>query len=274
MMCFSRNSNFNLFILHLKKMISKSIIKLTKSLAKKKYRLKEGLFLAEGDKTVLEVLNSKYSVAQLFATEKFMDENEQLIQKADKITIAGPDEIKRASLLQHPQNSFALCKLPGTKQFSSEVSGFSFYLDGLQDPGNLGTILRTCDWFGISRIFCSQDTTDVYNPKVIQASMGSFCRVNVIPVELKELLPTIINTKTIVFGTFLEGKNIYDMEFPAGNSIIIMGNEGKGIRKETEAFINEKILIPSFSEDKSRAESLNVAVAAGIICSEFKRRIR
>ena len=254
-------------------MISKSIIKLTKSLAKKKYRLKEKLFLAEGDKIVKEVLSSNYSIAELFATEKYINENEHLIQKADKITIVGWNEIKKANLLQHPQNSFALCKLPiKEQQFSSKIDGFSFYFDGIQDPGNLGTIIRTCDWFGVSNVFCSKDTADVYNPKVIQASMGSFCRVNVTPVALKEFSQKIIETNTVVLGTFLEGKSIYDMEFSIGNTIVIMGNEGSGIRKEAEKLVDKKILIPSFSKTKGRAESLNVAVSAGIICSEFKRR--
>ncbi len=252
-------------------MISKSIIKLTKSLAKKKYRLKEQLFLAEGDKIVLEVLNSKYSVAQLIATEKFLAENEKYAQQADKIITASPEDIKKASLLKHPQNSIALCRLPEKPQFSLEFDGFSFYLDGIQDPGNLGTILRTCDWFAVSRIFCSKDTADTFNPKVIQASMGSFCRVTVIPVEISKL---ITDSKPVIYGTFLEGKNIYDIDLPIGNSLVILGNEGKGIRVETTALISEKIHIPSFSKQKNGPESLNVGVTAGIICSEFKRRTR
>lgn len=250
-------------------MISKSKQKLIKSLGKKKYRIKENLFLTEGDKNVTEVLNSAYTVRELFATDDFLRQYKEAAQNAKTVTVAIPEEIKKASLLQNPQNCLALCEIPEQENSIAKPEGLAFYLDGIQDPGNLGTIIRTCDWFGITTVFCSQDTVDVYNPKVIQATMGSFCRVRIIETDTEKLTEFIHATKIPVYGTFMEGRNIYSENLPE-NALVILGNEGSGVRPETEKMITKKISIPSFS--KSRAESLNVAIAAGIICSEFKRR--
>lgn len=227
------------------------------------------MFLTEGDKNVVEVLNSVYSVRELFATETFVRQNKEAVQKVKAVTVVNPEEIRKASLLQTPQNCLALCEIP--EQTTPElIKGISFYLDGIQDPGNLGTIVRTCDWFGMTTIYCSPDTADLYNPKVIQATMGSFCRVQVIETELYDIARLIDKSGVNVYGTFMNGKNIYT-ETLAENVIVVLGNEGKGIRPATEKMVNQKISIPSFSN--SGAESLNVAIAAGIICSEFKRRM-
>ena len=252
-------------------MISKSIIKLIKSLSKKKYRIKENLFLAEGDKIVLEVLNSDFAVKKLIATEDFIAQNTNLANRAEQLIQTEKEQIKKASLLQNPQNSIAICALPHKQNLPRRIDRLSFYLDGIQDPGNLGTIIRTCDWYGIQNIFISSNTVDVYNPKVIQASMGSFCRVNVIPVDIQLLKNLAEQSKLPVYGTFMEGKNIYS-ENLVQESLIIMGNEGSGIREEAAKLVTNKISIPTFSENSNTAESLNVAIAAGIICSEFKRR--
>ena len=161
-------------------MISKSTIKLIKSLALKKYRLKENLFLVEGDKIVSEVLNSDYVVEKLFATNLYISLNKQICKNAKSIVEVARKDIKKASLLNNPQNSLALCSIKMQKDYPNEISNnLSIYLDDIQDPGNLGTILRICDWFKIENLFCSLNTVDFYNPKVIQASMGSFSRVNV-----------------------------------------------------------------------------------------------
>lgn len=252
-------------------MISKSIIKLTKSLVKKKYRLKENLFLAEGDKSVTEVLASDFKVRYLIATKEYLLNHELPTQITGSIIEATPEEIKRASLLQNPQNSIAICELPGKSELPDDLNDLIFYLDGIQDPGNLGTILRTCDWFGVKKVFCSTDTVDLYNPKVIQASMGSFCRVNLYPVDTELLGKVLRQTEITVYGTFMEGINIYSEKL-SKTALVILGNEGQGIREEAVNLVNRKISIPSFSPGGNGAESLNVAVAAGIICSEFKRK--
>ncbi len=253
-------------------MISKSTIKLIKSLALKKYRIKEKLFLVEGDKNVIEVLNSNYKTERLFATKTFVYENENSCSKAISTTKVEHSEIKRTSLLQNPQNALAICSLP-EKQLFPEIlnNNLSVYLDDIQDPGNLGTIIRICDWFNIEYLFCSPNTADLYNPKVIQASMGSFCRVQIFKSKFEQVAGLAKLSRAPIFGAFLEGKNIYTEILPA-KAILVMGNEGNGIHKELENIIDRKIKIPEFSEKENSAESLNVSVATAIICSEFKRK--
>ena len=253
-------------------MISKSTIKLIKSLAIKKYRIKEKLFLVEGDKNVLEVLHSKYIVTQLFATKTFITENLESLINAKQTVELIPEEIKKASLLQNPQNCFAVCTLPSTPELPGKLKrNLSLYLDGIQDPGNLGTIIRICDWFGIDHLFCSPDTSDLYNPKVIQASMGSFCRVNVYYTPFEPLGKLANDSKIPIYGAFLNGKNIYTEKLP-NQALLVVGNEGKGIRGTVEEQITKKIMIPGLAHIKNSAESLNVSVATGIICGEFKRQ--
>lgn len=253
-------------------MISKNTIKLINSLSIKKYRQKEKLFLVEGDKNVLEVLNSEYNVARLLATNTFLSEHSDSVQKAKQIDKLNPEEIKKASLLKTPQNCLAICELPEEHQVPHILDNhITLYLDGIQDPGNLGTIIRICDWFGINRIFCSPDTTDFYNPKVIQASMGSFCRVKVIHSVFENIIELANHSQAEIVGAFLDGKNIYSEKIPS-KIILVVGNEGNGIRSNIESLINTKIMIPSFAEKSSGAESLNVGVATGIICAEIKRQ--
>ena len=253
-------------------MISKSTIKLIKSLAIKKYRFKEKLFLVEGDKNVLEVLHSEYIVKQLFATKTFLIENVESVINAKQIVELIPEEIKRASLLQSPQNCLAICNLPSTPELPSELKrNLSLYLDGIQDPGNLGTIIRICDWFGIDHLFCSPDTSDMFNPKVIQASMGSFCRVKVWHTPFEQIAKMADISNVSVYGAFLNGQNIYTENLP-NQALLVVGNEGKGIRCPVEKRITKKIMIPNLAPVRNGAESLNVSVATGIICAEFKRQ--
>jgi len=251
-------------------MISKNSIKLIKSLALKKYRHKYGLFLAEGEKNVVEALESEIDVNQLFATEDFFENHTKLIQNAANSEIAAPDEIKKASLLKTPQNCLALCTLPKVKDLPKNTDNFTFYLDGVRDPGNLGTIIRTCDWFGIHHLFCSADTVDVFNPKVIQATMGSFCRVHLFYTDFEKVKEMTGTTGMQLLGTFMNGKNIYESPLPE-KALVVLGNEGSGIRKEIENAVSQKISIPRFRKNSINPESLNVAVTAAIICSEFKR---
>ncbi len=252
-------------------MISKNTIKLIKSLGVKKYRQKEKLFIVEGDKSVLDVLNSGFPVKQLFATEQFMNQYKPTLTSNNNFTLVTEDEIKKASLLQHPQNCIAICELPPENQLPEEINDISLYLDGIRDPGNLGTIIRTCDWFGIKQLFCSPDSADLFNPKVIQATMGSFCRIKITSTEIEPLAALAKNSGVPVLGSFMNGKNIYTEELPS-KAIIVIGNEGQGIREKTEQNVSGRISIPGFSQNSSVAESLNAAVAAGIICSEFKRQ--
>lgn len=252
-------------------MIGKNKFKLIKSLAKKKYRLKEQSFLAEGDKIVQEVLESEIKVRELFATADFISENKKNLRNVTFVTETTPAEIKKASLLQQPQNCLAICHLPPQPEIPSNPLGIFLYLDGIQDPGNLGTIIRTCDWFGMNYLFCSPDTADVFNPKVIQATMGSFTRVKTIYSSYNELSGLFQNSEFKIFGTFLEGKDIYTENLP-GNALVVLGNEGSGIRKEVADLIGNRIKIPSFNPSEKKAESLNVAVSAAIICNEFARK--
>jgi TrmH family RNA methyltransferase len=252
-------------------MISKNKIKQIKSLSLKKIRQKESLFLVEGDKNVSEALDSEYVVKEVYATAKFLRNNEKKVIRVPSVYVVSSEEIKKISLLSQPQNALALCSIPPAGDIVPRLNSFCLYLDDIQDPGNMGTIIRICDWFGIEMLFCSPSTVDLYNPKVIQASMGSFCRVKTVYIPFTDLLNKSVETNFPVFGTFPEGKNIYEENLPE-QGLVIMGNEGRGISKEVEKKIDHRLSIPSFSGGKNRAESLNVAIAAGIICSEFKRK--
>lgn len=253
-------------------MISKNTIKLIKSLALKKIRLKENLFLVEGDKNVSEVLESKFKVEKLFATSPFLINNQLKIKNANLVTEVTQEDINQASLMKSPQNSLALCTLPDFKALPEKPdAGLWIYLDEIQDPGNLGTIIRICDWFGIENLFCSPKTADLFNPKVIQASMGSFCRVELVYTPFEPLAKLAAGSEIPIFGAFLEGENIYKQKLPQ-QALLVLGNEGNGISPEIEAKIEKKIKIPEFNKNTKSAESLNVSVATAIICSEFKRQ--
>lgn len=252
-------------------MISKNRTKLIQLLRSKKNRLKEQLFLVEGNKNVAEVLASEYVVEELYATPDFLIANQAIAQNALHVVEVGQEGIRKASLLQNPQNSLALCRLPPAKNIPECLDeNLSIYLDEIQDPGNLGTIIRLCDWFGIDQLFCSPDSADAFNPKAIQASMGSFCRVQPIVVDFNELAEIARRSNAPVYGAYLEGKNIYTETLPT-KALLVVGNEGNGINAVWESKIERKIYIPSFSNHAQSAESLNVSMATAIICSEFKR---
>jgi len=252
-------------------MISKSTIKRIKSLSLKKYRQKEKLFLIEGDKNVLEVLQSTFIVTQLFTTKAFISEYPKYTKNAKQVVEVSNEEVKKLSLQKNPQNSLAVCKLPQETSLPEKLKGdLSLFLDGIQDPGNLGTLIRICDWFGISHLLCSPDTADLYNPKVIQASMGSFCRVKIWYASFELVNEIATRSDAEVIGTFLNGRNIYMENLPA-RALLVIGNEGNGIRESVEEKIARKITIPRFTQNIG-AESLNAAIATGIICAEFKRQ--
>jgi TrmH family RNA methyltransferase len=253
-------------------MISKNSIKLINSLANKKNRIKESLFLVEGDKMVAEVLESKFAVEKLYATNSFIVKNKPKIKNEKVVTEVTREDIEKASLMKNPQNSIALCKLPAEKELPIKIdSDLGIFLDEIQDPGNLGTIIRICDWFGIEHLFCSPKTADLFNPKVIQSSMGSFCRVNVWYTAFEPVVELASKSEMKILGAFLDGENIYRQNFST-RILLVMGNEGNGISPEIEKMIEKRIKIPEFNKNPKSAESLNVSVATAIICSEIKRQ--
>lgn len=245
-------------------MISKNQIKFIKQLELKKYRQREGLFVAEGPKVVGDLM-TRYRPTAVYATDDYTPPSAAEVQRISD------DELRKVSFLQHPQQVVALFPLPSHQMLppSASTTELTLALDGVQDPGNLGTIIRIADWFGISTLICSEDTADAWNPKVVQATMGSLARVNIIYTSLTDLLDCLPDTYP-VYGTFLDGKNIYAEELTPGG-LIIMGNEGNGISDEVGQRINRRLLIPDFHQGET-ADSLNVAIATAITCSEFRRR--
>jgi len=240
-------------------MISKNQIKLISGLHQKKQRFANQLFFAEGVKVIQELLQSNFELEHLYTTQNDFEKVE--FSKRTSIT---EQELKKISALSTPNSCLAVFKIPDENPIID--SGLILALDNIRDPGNLGTILRLCDWFGIQQIVCSKETVDIYNPKVVQATMGSVARVNVNYVDLKAL---IAKTKLPVFGTFMNGENIYQSALPQ-NGIIIMGNEANGISAEIEKMVTSRLTIPRFGE-LQKTESLNVATATAIVLSEFKR---
>lgn len=249
-------------------MISKALIKLVRSLEQKKGRRREGLFVAEGPKVVGDLMRHGWQPARLIATGEWLAANPSW--QADE---ASDDELRRVSFLQHPQQVVGLFPLPndeGEVNPTTPQNELCLALDGVQDPGNVGTILRIADWFGIRTVYCSADTADVYNPKVVQATMGSIARVRVIYTDLEALFERL-PASTPVYGTLLDGDDIYRQPLsPCG--IIVMGNEGNGISAPIRRRITHKLLIPRFGNAADGAESLNVAIATAVVCSEFRRR--
>jgi TrmH family RNA methyltransferase len=238
-------------------MLSKSQIKLITSLKQKKYRQDLGFFVVEGVKTIKELLASNLKLHALYTTESFN------IDAKDEVLISETD-LKRISFLKTPNTALAVFKIP--EQSPVETEGLIVALDNVRDPGNLGTIIRLCDWFGVKQLVCSKATVDCFNPKVIQATMGSITRVNISYVDLETFLKDI---DMPVFGAFMDGENVYKKQL-AQHGILVMGNEANGVSKTVEALITEKISIPRFG-DLQATESLNVATATSILISEFRR---
>ena len=243
-------------------MISKNQIKLIKQLEQKKFRRREGLFVAEGPKVVGDLMK-RWKPAAVYATANYKP---TLPAEVQLIT---EDELRRISFLQHPQQVVALFPLPDTTPVSLDASKLILALDGVQDPGNLGTIIRLADWFGISDIVCSTETADAWNPKVVQATMGSIARVNITYTDLPDLLEQLPQDYPI-YGTLLDGDNMYQQSLTQGG-IIVMGNEGNGLTEKVRRRLNRRLFIPSYRSDDT-AESLNVAIATAIVCAEFRRR--
>ena len=278
-------------------MLSKATIKRIRALEQKKFRRQTGLFVAEGPKVVGDLL-ATMAACEIFATAEWLKKNQRLVKEnsamsgeksAATITEISDEELRRLSFLQHPQQVLATFPIPTSTnnqqattsihQFDSPLStwrgvggeaSLSLALDGIQDPGNLGTIIRIADWFGIETIFCSPDTADAYAPKVVQATMGSLARVKIVYQELAPLIDTL-PADFPVYGTLLDGNDIY-AEPLTPHGLIVMGNEGNGISPEIAKKITRRLLIPNYPADRPTADSLNVAIATAITCAEFRRR--
>ena len=249
-------------------MIGKNTIKWVHSLEMKKNRKREHLFVAEGPKVVGDLL-AHYRPRAVFATVEW-NGRASLPSYVTPETVSD-DELRRLSFLQHPQQVIAVLEMDDDVSISVSPERLSLVLDGVQDPGTLGTIIRIADWFGIDNIVCSPDTADAYNPKVVQATMGSLARVNVSYTPLLPFL-TSLPADMPIYGTLLDGSDIYASEL-SSRGIIIMGNEGNGISQEVRALVSKPLLIPNFRQGGDCAESLNVAVATAITCAEFCRRL-
>jgi TrmH family RNA methyltransferase len=249
-------------------MLSKAKIKEIKSLEYKKFRDESGLFVAEGNKLVADILPF-FECEWLISTSSWMATQGDI--PAKELVLAREGDIRKVSFLKSPQDVFAVFKKPAHQIREADPSRqLVLALDGIQDPGNLGAIVRIAGWFGIRHIICSADTADIYNPKTVQASMGALAHVHV---HYAALINFFESCKFVpVYGAFLKGENIYNKTL-TDNGVIVMGNEGNGIRPEIEKLISEKLFIPSYPVNAETAESLNVATAAAIICSEFRRRI-
>jgi TrmH family RNA methyltransferase len=246
-------------------MLSKSRVSLLKSLQQKKFRREHGFFLVEGQKSIAEFIGSPYYIEAVYHVPAFDSKVLKLSHKINLCEIS-VTELEKISSLKTPQDVIAQIRIPEWPVLDrNELKGkFSLALDGIQDPGNMGTIIRVADWFGIHNVICSEDTVDAYNPKVIQACMGSLARVKVHYADLTELLSKI---KLPVFGALLDGANIYQADF-GNEGLILMGNEGNGIRQELQQKITKATTIPRIG----KAESLNVAIATAIFCSEISRK--
>lgn len=241
-------------------MLSKSQIKLITSLAQKKGRTKNGLFLVEGIKGISEILQSDFKLHSLFTTKEIFN------SEVSKTHIISEEELKKISSLKTPQTAIALFKIPQKEEV--KLNGLVLALDGIRDPGNLGTIIRLCDWFGIDQLLCSKDTVDCYNPKVVQATMGSITRISIHYLDLEQEF--LDHRDFPICGAFLEGENIYNATLPQ-NAVILLGNEANGISEKMENLVSRKLNIPQFSRGKE-TESLNVATATAIFLSEFRRK--
>lgn len=255
-----KRTKYIIFLKIFFEMLTAHTVKIIQSLDKKKFRQKYNLFVVEGNKNIRELYLSDYKIKEIFSINpEELDFLQVPTYKIDE------KELRKISFLQNPKDSVAICELKD--QNFNENCTVNLVLDGLQDPGNLGTIIRLADWFGIEQVVCSEDTVDYYNPKVIQATMGSFTRTNICYLPLEKFLG---ETKNINLGTDMDGEIIYNFDFPECINII-MGNEGNGIRESTERLLTKKITIPRFGKKQS-TESLNVSMATGIILGEIFSR--
>ena len=261
-------------------MLSQNQVKHISALRVKKYREEFSQFIAEGHKLVMDLVGSDFPIAGIYASSEWIVANLSLIgEKKIPVFETIPREMERITALTSPSPVLAVV---GIRQAfipavdgNISLPGLNLALDDIRDPGNMGTIIRIADWFGISAVFCSGSCVELFNPKVVQAPMGSIARVKVLTCDLAGLLASqkACHDDYPVYGAFLEGESLYDQPL-ADHGLIVIGNESRGISRELERFVNRKIYIPSFGQsDAGKAESLNASVAAAIICAEFRRKM-
>ena len=247
-------------------MLSKNTVKFIKSLHQKKYRLESGKFFVEGEKSVVEVLQSSFTVDLLLVTQEFATKHATLLSgKAFELLFVTPNQLEQLGQYQSNDAALAVVQMKANQAFLPEKGELILALDEVRDPGNLGTIIRIADWYGIKKLIFSSHTAEFYNPKVIQSSMGSFTRVQFYYGDLAQAFQ---EWKLPVYGAFLEGESIHELTNPTPG-VLLLGNESQGISKEVEKWVSSKITIPSFG----KAESLNVAIATAIFCDNFKRLV-
>jgi RNA methyltransferase, TrmH family len=255
-------------------MISSNQIKHIRFLRQKKFRDEHRQFTAEGSRLVLDLMDSRYKISGIYAEEGWIKTNQgKILEKSIPCTEIRESDMERITILSSPSPVLAIVEIPEDPVLPESVrEELILALDGISDPGNLGTIIRIADWFGIGWVICSENMADLYNPKVVQASMGSIARTKVITADLLSVLPGL-KEHLQVFGTFLSGENIYSTKLPS-RGIIVIGNEANGITPEVSTHVNIRLTIPSFAGNGkgSSAESLNAAIATAVICSEFRRR--
>lgn len=244
--------------------MTKAEIQLVRALADKRGRSEHRLFVAEGAKLIGELRASHLRIRKIFALEG--------VFAGEEVETVAPRDMERLSLLKTPSNSLALVEIPRYELCAGELAGrLTLALDDVQNPGNLGTIIRLADWFGITDVVCSPATADCFNPKVVQATMGAILRVRVHYTDLPSFLHETSAQGLPVYGTFLEGENLYDADL-SDAGVIVMGNEGRGVTQAVGHAVTHKLLIPPYPADRRTTESLNVAMATGVVCAEFRRR--
>jgi len=245
-------------------MISQKWSKLIRSLQQKKYRKTEQLFFVEGEKSVLELLHSAWKVRAVFGTEQFLQHHHGLCSKANLVQQCTEHELVQVGTFSSNNAALAVVEIPLAMPFKEQQGEWVLVLDQINDPGNLGTIIRVADWYGIRHILCSPDTVDLYNPKVIAAAKGSFLRVQMF---YQELLPVLEQSTMPVYGAYLEGESVHQLKLSKAGGYLVMGNEANGISPALKPVISQPVTIPSFSD----TESLNVGIATAILCDNFKR---
>lgn len=251
-------------------MLSKNKVKYIRSLEKKKYRSEFQVFVAEGNKMVNDILHT-FECELLLAKPAWMATQGDI--PAKELLVADEEDLRKVSFLKTPQDVLAVFKRPVEQIEEADPSGqLIIAADGIQDPGNLGTIIRLADWFGIRHIVCSTDTVDAFSPKTVQATMGTLAHVHIHYTDLATWLSAQATRQIPVYGTFLDGENIYQKEL-SESGILVMGNEGNGIHPDISTHINHKLFIPSYPQGEETSESLNVAIATAIVCAEFRRRL-
>ncbi|MDR2811461.1 MAG: RNA methyltransferase [Tannerellaceae bacterium] len=252
-------------------MLSKNKIKYIRSLESKKFRNIHHVFVAEGNKVVADMMGA-FPCEWMLAKSSWMATQGNI--PAEELWTDEEDEIRKISFLTTPQSVIAVFKLPSYDIREADASTrLVLALDGVQDPGNLGTIVRLANWFGIEHIVCSFDTADAFSPKAVQATMGALSRVKVHYADLKTYLTDASNRSIPLYGTFLKGENLYEQPL-SRSGIIVMGNEGNGIRPDIEPLVGCRLYIPSYPPEQLASESLNVAIATAIVCAEFRRRLK